>query len=281
LLMVAALIVLLSFLGRAPHRIAVIVGGIGFGLFLDEVGKFVTKTNDYFYRPAVAIMYVIVVLLLVANRAVHAARRPSPDEEIANVAATAVDGLFRGLTPTSRDQALAQLEAARAGEIDPAVVDRIEALVTECRVVVPPSKMLTDRIALGLPERFRGVRGAWVAAVLLTVFSTSMFVHAASTLNDDLAGDRGDTTTILQFVTSAVTTLLCVAGTAGLRHGRRWALRLLHSAALITVFFVDVIDFAVQEFGALLNVAVGVAALSVFSHRLRQVARREPLADIV
>ncbi|MEE2031651.1 hypothetical protein [Rhodococcus chondri] len=118
LLMVAALVVLLSFLGRAPHRIAVLVGGIGFGLFLDEVGKFVTKTNDYFYRPSVAIMYVVVVLVLVANRAVHAARRPTPEENVANAAATVVEGLVHGLTPTSRDQAMAQLEAApRTGPI--------------------------------------------------------------------------------------------------------------------------------------------------------------------
>ncbi|MEE2031652.1 hypothetical protein [Rhodococcus chondri] len=108
-----------------------------------------------------------------------------------------------------------------------------------------------------------------------------MFVHAAVTLRDDLAEDRGDTTTLLQFVASAATTVLCVAGTAGLRHGRRWALRLLHSAALITVFFVDVIEFAVQEFGALINVVIGAAALSVFSQRLRQIARREPLTDTV
>ena len=48
---------------------------------------------------------------------------------------------------------------------------------------------------------------------------------------------------------------------------------------MITVFFVDVLEFAVQEFGALLNVAVGAAALSVFSHHLRQVSRHEALPD--
>ncbi|WP_254704695.1 hypothetical protein [Rhodococcus pyridinivorans] len=165
LLMVAALMVSLTFIGRAPDRIAVLLGGIGFGLFLDEVGKFVTKTNDYFYRPSVAIMYVVVVLLLVVNRAVHLRRGPSPDEYLANAALTATDGLAHGLTPTDRDQARVQLERAREGGVDPEVVEQIDLLLAQCREV--PSRF--SWVSLRLPERLRGERSVRVAAALLTV----------------------------------------------------------------------------------------------------------------
>ena len=40
------------------RAICVVLSGVWFGLFLDEVGKFVTKNNNYFYGPAAEIMYI-------------------------------------------------------------------------------------------------------------------------------------------------------------------------------------------------------------------------------
>jgi hypothetical protein len=68
LLLLAALLATLAFLSPPVKPAAAVVGGVGFGLFIDEVGKFVTKDVDYFYRPAIAIIYVCFVGLFLVIR---------------------------------------------------------------------------------------------------------------------------------------------------------------------------------------------------------------------
>ena len=84
LLMLLALAVLLSFIGRAGERFAAIVGAVGFGTFIDEVGKFITSDNDYFFRPAVALIYMLFVGLLFFIRALQNRQAYTEQEYLLN-----------------------------------------------------------------------------------------------------------------------------------------------------------------------------------------------------
>ncbi|WP_223263605.1 hypothetical protein [Rhodococcus sp. MTM3W5.2] len=270
LAMVAALVVAFSFLGDRPRTAAVVIAGVGFGLFLDEVGKFVTKTNDYFYQPAIAIMYVVVVALLLINRAVHDLRPQTPAEDLVNAAGEVAVGLVHGLSPMRRAQVRRQLHRAALAGLDPGTVADVTQLLGRCQ----PRRAgrfagLDVRVRNRLSVGFDGPRATWVAALVLAAFSTAGVVSAAVTLSDDLNSGTGtDVTTIGQLCGSAAAFTLCWVAIAWLRTGRIWPVRALRAAALVTMLLTEVFDFVAEEFGALVNVAVGLVVLVVFSRRI-------------
>ena len=68
LLMLISLSLLLAFVTPSVRQLAAVVGGIGFGLFIDEVGKFVTADNNYFFKPSAAIIYCVFIVAFVIVR---------------------------------------------------------------------------------------------------------------------------------------------------------------------------------------------------------------------
>ncbi|MBV9326250.1 MAG: hypothetical protein JO352_21005 [Chloroflexi bacterium] len=86
LLMLVALVMLFSFVGGHARVIAAWAGGIGFGLSIDELGKFITSDNDYFFRPTVGLLYIVFVSLFLTFRALDIRRPLRPREALANAA---------------------------------------------------------------------------------------------------------------------------------------------------------------------------------------------------
>ncbi|MEV4516996.1 hypothetical protein AB0K00_49595 [Dactylosporangium sp. NPDC049525] len=106
LLLAAALGVALTYPGRPGRVTAAAVGGTGFGLFIDEVGKFVTERTDYFYRPAAGIIYLVFAALVVLVVRLRDPGHRTPDERTAEALRLALDGLPAGLTTAQRTEAL-------------------------------------------------------------------------------------------------------------------------------------------------------------------------------
>lgn len=114
-LLVAALMPLL-FVGRRSLLLSALLAGIGVGLFIDEVGKFLTTTNDYFFAPAAPIIYGSILLLVLL--AVFVRRRGLRDDDITHAVLGALgDAADERLTHADRDRVL-QLAAGAPESTD-------------------------------------------------------------------------------------------------------------------------------------------------------------------
>src|SRR5919202_3006779 len=110
--MAVAIGILLSFLSQRARLVAAIVGGAGFGTFIDELGKFLTSDNNYFFKPTAALIYVIFVIGYLAGRAIRTGGRLGPVESVANAVDVLREAAGRQLDAVSRDRALALLSTA-------------------------------------------------------------------------------------------------------------------------------------------------------------------------
>ena len=84
LFMLAALVLLFLYWNPSMRLFAAVLAGVGFGTFIDELGKFITSDNDYFYQPTIALLYILFILLFLLARTIHRRMSLSPDEVVFN-----------------------------------------------------------------------------------------------------------------------------------------------------------------------------------------------------
>ncbi|MBI4283965.1 MAG: hypothetical protein HY663_05805 [Chloroflexi bacterium] len=168
LLLLIALVILLAFLDHRTKVIASVLGGIGFGAFIDELGKLITSDNDYFFQPTVALIYVIFVLIFFAIRAIGSRQPLSNQEYLANAFDIAREGSLSGLPQEEQDRALQLLEQCPAGPIRA----NLEAILQSTPVVPsrPSRPMARWHAAL---DRFYewAVSQWWFSSIIITFFA--------------------------------------------------------------------------------------------------------------
>jgi hypothetical protein len=278
-LMMLALVIGWMALGFGARVACVVMGGIGFGLFLDEVGKFVTKDNDYFYGPSAEIMYILVVMILVGARVVRDFRPLSARECLASAAGIAADGVARGLAAHRREIGLSLVDGALAAGADSDDARRVRELLESADPASDRLRRLQHRAIALIPNVFRSPR--WVSVVGWLLVVGSFFTASLGALGVALGGyfyedDRvtvaldGVNIASVILLGSAVLTLgiALPAMVARRRTDAVWPLRWLRNAALIFTLLNALVDFATEGFGALISLSIGLFTLAILSYQL-------------
>lgn len=119
--MMVALLIWFFLLNKEIRYFATILGGIGFGAFIDELGKFITTDNNYFFQPTIALIYVIFILLFLASRYLERNQKFSDKEYIINALEIIKDIYSQDLDEKEKGRALKYLN--KVDTKDPFIAD--------------------------------------------------------------------------------------------------------------------------------------------------------------
>jgi hypothetical protein len=275
LLLVAAVVFQLLWANRWALRLAAGCAGIGVGLFMDEVGKFITTRNDYFFPLAAPIVYLAMVVLgWIAFRARR--RRPPTDRERLYEVLDDLQDLADGRLDSDRRAAIVAHLGYLRDEWDRPELREFSArleefLLSPVVTVLPPRPTLPrarlDRLEQRLlPERW--LRRFLTAFVLVggagqligMAVAIALFARAGSwgeQLDELVAGTELDPTlvgvaVVIQLASTFVGfALFVLAGVSWFRGPRLRAIRILVVAQLISLSVLHVFQSYVDQFGVL------------------------------
>ena len=112
LLMLIALFSMFIFLNTEMKRVATIIGGLGFGTFIDEIGKFITLDNNYFFKPSFALIYVLFVLIYLASYLISRRKEFTEKEYLINSLEMMKDAVINDLDVQEKQKAMYYLSRA-------------------------------------------------------------------------------------------------------------------------------------------------------------------------
>lgn len=283
LFMLIAIGLLLSYVGRSLRTPAAIIGGIGFGFFIDELGKFITSDNDYFFQPAAALIYIIFIGLFLLTRAMQSRRGFSEREYLVNAVDALVEAARRDLDEREKRRAIALLE--RSDPRDPLVVS-VRRMLDEIDALPAPEPNVLQRAAFRVRDFYFGLIRkpgftraiGWVFtvwAVLLTLQLLSLAIAAGLKIGGvDASLTFGDGhfsfINVASVASSAVTGVLVIAGVIKLRRGTRLeAYELFDKALLVQIFIGQVFAFVESQFAAVFGLGIAILMLVTLRYMMR------------
>ena len=302
LLMLVALVLLLAVIGKPAKRLAALIGGAGFGLFIDELGKFITADNDYFFQPTIALIYSVLVLLFLGFRAIER-RSLSSTELLANAAEMVCEVVIGGGTESEIRRALRLLERSRAeGQLPDGLRQAIAGAVRVreghrpwlSRAAARAWRWYDELIAwrwfqravltlfvaqalVGIPVFLVLLLGLAAVSVpslraLIDMPDIALFLAQTTDSSEGLVGSAASTASALLALAFAM------VGVARLRRSRLSAYRWLERSVLVSVLLGQVLLFWQDQLAAIVQLGWNLLLLAALRYAIRQEEARQALA---
>jgi hypothetical protein len=278
LLLFAAVQMVLIWDNPDALTVAALLSGAGIGLFIDEVGKFITQNNDYFFPAAAPIIYGFFLLTVMLYVYV---RRPDEDEPrraLVSALEELQDAIYGEMDEREVRELLANLDAARRSERR-----EILQLATVLHSYVEQGNVPFKNYAPSLPRRIALAAESWglrlgrrrhrililaglviIAFSALVTFATLIWVAVSpsvttETLFAQLAAEaeRLDVNSVrvqyLRVILQAAVGVIALAAIYFILHGmERRGLQLALVVVMLSVTALQLVTFYLDQFTAVI-----------------------------
>jgi hypothetical protein len=283
LLMMTALVISLAFLGQRIKWLISVVGGVGFGVFIDELGKFITKDNNYFFKPTIGIIYALFVVLYLAFNFLSRTQILTSREYQLNAIMELEEAIAQDMDPGEKARVVQLLDQADQKSI---ITKQLRALLNELEAAKPIRpwfyRRFIDKVDRTYQEFWQRRSSKGLVQTFFAI-ETGLFLLAVSYVlysNFDSVIDifRGPASyskflVIGQLVSTLVATCFAIKGIARLQRRRAAAFELFRRAVLVNLFLTEFFVFCRQQFGALPSFTLNLVLLILIDFVLNQEMR--------
>jgi hypothetical protein len=277
LMMIGALIVVFALLNLSARWAAAFVGGVGFGFFIDEVGKFISNDVNYFFEPAFAVMYVTFMLLFFALWLIRRARL-RPHDALANALSLLREERDGALDAETRREILALLDRSNPEDpLVPVLRDRVLSMPTIERRNLTPYARWRTRLAEWYQ---RTAEKGWFSTLVLVV----MIIYGLASLGTVLSpftdgegvdGQNEDFATWFEAGSAGVSGILIIVGLAVRHRSRVLSYRWFKAAILVSLLITQVFVFYYDAASALVGVIINLLLYVALSYMIAREEARE------
>jgi hypothetical protein len=259
LFLFVAVLLPLAFANRWALQASALLGGMGIGLFIDEVGKFITQANDYFFPPALSIVYGFILLTVFVYLYFRRPQHLDPRQATYRAFEGLQDALDGDLDIEAAGRIEAQLAIAKSSDRD-AIASLAEALSGVLQVEkqhLPAAEpgfwrrigVRIDGLGRRIGQRLHrviisGLLVLWVAFVIGYVV---VLIRGGANLDSQVVQWREP----LIVIQALVGTLMIVAVASWLTGKEQLGLKLAVSGFLLSLVALQTLYFYLSQFSAI------------------------------
>lgn len=280
--MLFAIILLLAYLNRPILQVAAVLGGIGFGTFIDELGKFITQDNNYFYQPTPALIYIIFILLFLIFRMFEHNEKLTKKEYLINALERMEDVVLQDLDTEEKRKTLrilskcdpkdpivitlkSFLKNSHVSHSKEGIIQKIHDFLAQAYGIVTQNKYFTS-----------GVIIFFIGKSIFAFLNLFLFIFGLAEHPTRLYMiPRFDFVDWGLFISQTLASIFVVLGVLVIYKSRIMAYEMFRRSLLIAIFFTQFFLFYKEQFSAVIGLIINIIVFVTIQFMIGQEMKKD------